>query len=58
MKIEYEVGDIVKVQDDIDAGEFAARDVRLLEYFPHEWLVEDCDNSKQGRVNERYIYPA
>ena len=59
MKIEYEEDDIVRIEDNIEAGDLAAEHVRLIK--KHEasnvWLVEDVEYGKRDWVAEKYFIP-
>lgn len=56
MIIQYEPGDIVNVEDNIDAGEFAAETVTLLDKFTKTlWKVQR--GSSIGLVEEIYLEP-
>ncbi len=64
MKIEYEPGDIVEVEDNTEAGEFAGRHVELIhQTVPargtvyKRWLAKSCDTGKQAFVEERFLHP-
>lgn len=63
MKIIYEPGDIVEVEDDANAGGFAACTVELLNKSETlgAWYVKTLDGLKPspeyGYVDEIYLYP-
>jgi hypothetical protein len=64
MKITYEPGDIVEVEDNSDAGVFAACTIELSHYVGDcIWIAEfkDCIGGKTapdiGSVHERYLQP-
>ena len=60
MKIAYEPGDIVKVEDDIRAGQFAATTVQLIKKLrDNKWLVEDMQSfqEKKGMADEKWFHP-
>lgn len=62
MKITFETGDFVSVEDNVDAGELAACHVELIKKIsPTEWIAENIDFGfgPEGRhiVNEKYLQP-
>ena len=60
MKITYEPGDIVRVEDNIDAGEAAACEVELLyQKQDGSWVVSllDSDSKNAVEVYEQFLSP-
>jgi len=58
MIVIYEVGDYANVEDNIEAGEMAAEDVRLVMKLPNNtWQVESCDSGSSGVVKEHWLSP-
>jgi len=58
MKVIYEAGDYAKVEDNIDAGEFAACDVVLKYKKPNgNWVVSNIDTGNISEVKEIYLRP-
>ena len=61
MKITYEIGDYAKVEDNIDAGELAACDVKLVKKQGTKWYCENLDPwispTKFSFVDEEWLNP-
>ena len=59
MKITYEVGDYATVEDNENAGELAACDVKLLRKEGNKWYCENFSpwGPPYGYVNEFYLSP-
>ena len=59
MKITYEVGDFANVEDNVEAGELAACDVRLVRKEGTKWYCKNLEHwgSSYGYVEEIYLNP-
>ena len=65
MKITYEPGDVVEVEDNIEAGKYAACTVKLLHKISKVWTVEliDCvggmdpNDTRPSKVKEIWLNP-
>jgi len=67
MKITYEPGDIVSIEDNMNAGSISATDVRLIyKVSPTKWqveVVEDDDltghmQGERGIIDEKWFQPS
>jgi len=59
MKIIYEVGDYVELDDNIEVpNDMAAEAVRLIKKVSKKkWEVETCDYGRTGIVHEKWFNP-
>lgn len=58
MKIEYEIGDVVEVEDNSGAGWCSAQDVKLIEHIkgkPDRWVVQSMDTGDKGSCGTIYF---